>query len=176
MQQKPIPYYFDLSQQNASVLHRYTCSRLWAKNKSFLPEYSKNKAVSNMQNLCKDHSIIDKHPHSYLTQWLLCWHSPWFGSVLTHWGWDKMAAFSHTTFSKAFSWMKNYEFRFKFHWSLFLRVQFPISELWFRKWLGTKQATSHYLNQWWPSLLMHIYVTQLPWVKIRITFQYKDVT
>ena len=43
--------------------------------------------------------------------------------VSTHWGWDKMADILQTTFSTAFSWMKMFEFRLKFHWSLFLRVQ-----------------------------------------------------
>ena len=39
-----------------------------------------------------------------------------------------------------------YEFRLQCDWSLFLGVQ----------WLVTNQATSHYLNQWWlVSLLMH---------------------
>ena len=47
--------------------------------------------------------------------------------LLTHWGWDKMAAISQTTLSNAFSWMKILEFRFRFHWSLFPRVQH-----WFR--------------------------------------------
>ena len=42
---------------------------------------------------------------------------------LTHWGRDKMAAIIQTTLSNAFSWMKMLEFRLKFHWSLFLRVQ-----------------------------------------------------
>ena len=68
---------------------------------------------------------------------------------LTHWGQDKMAAVSQTTFSKVFSWMKIYEFWLKFHWSLFLMVQLAIFHHWFRKWLGAVQATSHYLNQWW---------------------------
>ena len=45
---------------------------------------------------------------------------------LTHWGRDKMDAISQTTFSNAFSWMKMYQFRSKFHWSLFLRVQLTI--------------------------------------------------
>ena len=40
------------------------------------------------------------------------------------------------------------EFRSKFHWSLLLRVQLTIFQHWFRYWLGTGQATSHYLNQW----------------------------
>ena len=30
---------------------------------------------------------------------------------LIHWGRDKMAAISQTTFSNAFSWMKKYEFQ-----------------------------------------------------------------
>ena len=51
---------------------------------------------------------------------------------LTHWGRDKMDAISQTTFWSAFSWMKMFEFRFKFHWSLFLRVQLTIFQHWFR--------------------------------------------
>ena len=52
-------------------------------------------------------------------------------NVLTHWGRDKMAAISHTTFSNAFSWMKMYEFRLRYHWSLFLWVQSTIFQHWF---------------------------------------------
>ena len=51
---------------------------------------------------------------------------------LTHWGWDKMDAISQTTHLNTFSWMKMLEFRLKFHWSLFLRVQLTISQYWFR--------------------------------------------
>ena len=36
---------------------------------------------------------------------------------LTHWGRDKMDAISQTTFSNAFSWMKVFESRLKFHWN-----------------------------------------------------------
>ena len=68
---------------------------------------------------------------------------------LTHWGRDKMAAIFQMTFSSAFSSMKMLEFRLRFHWSLFLRVQLTIIQHWFRYWLGASQATSHYLNQWW---------------------------
>ena len=67
---------------------------------------------------------------------------------LTHWGQDKMAAIFQTTFSNAFSVMKIYEFRLRFHWSLFLRFELTIFQHWFRKWPGADQATSHYLNQW----------------------------
>ena len=45
---------------------------------------------------------------------------------LTHWGRDKMTAFSQTIFPNAFPWMRKYEFRLKFHWSLFLGVQLTI--------------------------------------------------
>ena len=47
---------------------------------------------------------------------------------LTHWGRDKM----ETTFSSAFSWMKMFGFRLKFHWNLFLRTQLTIFQHWFR--------------------------------------------
>ena len=51
---------------------------------------------------------------------------------LTHWGRDKMDAISQTPFSNAFSLMKIFEFRLKFHWSLFLSVQLTIFQHWFR--------------------------------------------
>ena len=69
-------------------------------------------------------------------------------SLLTLWGRDKMAAIFQTIFSNEFSWMKMYEFRLRFHWSLFIRVQLTTFQHWFRSWLGADQA-SHYLNQWW---------------------------
>ena len=67
----------------------------------------------------------------------------------TQWGRDKMAAIFQRTFSNAFSWMKIYKFKLRFHWSLFPRVQLTIFQHWFRWWLVAGQATSHYLNQWW---------------------------
>ena len=59
-----------------------------------------------------------------------------------------------------------YEFQLKSHWSLFLGVQLMIFQHWFRWWLGAGQATSHYLNQWWHSLLTQICITLPQWVKI----------
>ena len=50
----------------------------------------------------------------------------------THWGGDKMDAISQTTSSSAFSRMKMFEFRLRLHWSLFLSVQFTISQHCFR--------------------------------------------
>ena len=52
--------------------------------------------------------------------------------LLTHWGRDKKAAISQTTLWNAFSWMKILEFRLRFQWSLFLRVQLTIIQHWFR--------------------------------------------
>ena len=52
--------------------------------------------------------------------------------VLTHWGRDKMAAISQTTFSNAFSWMKMFKYRLKFHWILFWRDQLTIFQHRFR--------------------------------------------
>ena len=43
--------------------------------------------------------------------------------ILTHWGRDKMADISHTTFSNGFSWMKMCKFRLRFHWNVFPGVQ-----------------------------------------------------
>ena len=51
---------------------------------------------------------------------------------LTPWILNKMAAIFHPTFSNAFSWMRMYELRLKFHWSLFLGVELIIFTHWFR--------------------------------------------
>ena len=53
-------------------------------------------------------------------------------NVLTHWGRDKMAAISQTTFANGFSGMKMYEFLSTFHWSLFLEAQLTIFQYCFR--------------------------------------------
>ena len=44
----------------------------------------------------------------------------------------KIDDISQTTSSSAFSWMKMFEFRLKFQWSLFQRVQLTIFQHWFR--------------------------------------------
>ena len=85
-------------------------------------------------------AVCMKHVFRRLPQ-LLC--------ELTHRGRDKMDAISQTTCSSAFSWMKRFEFRLKFHWTLFPRVQLTIIQHCFRYWLGAVPAPSHYLNQWW---------------------------
>ena len=58
------------------------------------------------------------------------------GSLTTyrkaHWVRVTMTAIFQTTFSNAFSQMKIYEIRLKFHWSLFLVVQLTIFQHWGR--------------------------------------------
>ena len=105
-------------------------------------------------------------------RWQLDWlamiaSQPWGNAVwtsLSQWPLDKVAAISQTTFSNAFSWMKNFVFWFEFEWSLFLRFQLTIFQYLLRWWLGADQATSHYLNQHWPDSLMHICITWGRWV------------
>ena len=65
---------------------------------------------------------------------------------LTHRG-RKMADIFQTTFWNGFSWIKIDKFWLKFHWNLFLEAQLTMFQHWFTWWLGTGQATSHYLNQ-----------------------------
>ena len=70
----------------------------------------------------------------------------WSMMALTHWGRNRMEAISQTTCSSAFSWIKKmFEFRLKFHWGLFLKVQLTIFQDCFRYWLGAVQ--------WW---LVHL--------------------
>ena len=85
----------------------------------------------------------------------------------THWGRDKMAAVtSQTTFSNEFSWMKMYEYRLRFHWSLFL-MQGPINNIpalvqimaWRRP--GDKPLSGPMMVR----LPTHICVTRPQWVK-----------
>ena len=49
-------------------------------------------------------------------------------NYLTHWGRDKMAAISQTTFSNAFSSMKMFEFRLQFQWLKFV-PKVPINNI-----------------------------------------------
>ena len=92
----------------------------------------------------------------------------------TDWGRYKMVAISQTTFSSAFSWMKMFEFRLKFHWPLFLRVNIPTLVqvmAWCRP--GDKPLSEPMMV----SLSTHICVTRPQWVKYKCleTDQMKSV-
>ena len=75
--------------------------------------------------------------------------------VSTHWGRNKMAVIFQTTFSSGFSWMKMYEFRLTFHWSLFLGVRLAIFQHWYK-------PLSELMMVRLPT---HICVTRPQWVK-----------
>ena len=49
-----------------------------------------------------------------------------------HYGRDKMAAISQTTFSNAFSWLRIIAVWFEFHWNFIWRVPFAIRHNWHR--------------------------------------------
>ena len=93
----------------------------------------------------------------------------------THLGRDKMDAISKTTFSSAFSWMKMFEFRLKFHWMFVPKG--PINNIpalvqimaWRR--VGNKPLSEPMLV----SLPTHICVTRPQWVKQNVRpCAYKD--
>ena len=100
--------------------------------------------------------------------------------TLTHWSRDKMAAISQTTIWNAFSWMKIYEFRLIFHWSLFLRVEVSVPALvqimaWRRP--GDKPLSEPMMI----ILLTHICVTRPQWVNggasiLYTYYKYTNVT
>ena len=73
--------------------------------------------------------------HSKATSDSTIWGLCIIKNYYTHWGRDKMTTVSLTTLSNAFSWMTLLEFRLRFHWSSFLRVQLTIFQHWFRWWL-----------------------------------------
>ena len=84
--------------------------------------------------------------------YVLCGH---FGVPLTHRGRDHMAIILQTTFSHPFSCVNLTVFRLKFHWNVFPLVQLTV---------GLYTLLSHYLNQWWPRLVTHIFDTWFGWV------------
>ena len=105
---------------------------------SILMSMSKHKAlcwstiISNIRYLWCDDEAATKYTQNDMkqTKSLL----PICSRVwrITHWGRDKVDAISKTTFSSAFSRMKIFEFRLKFHWGLFLEDQLMIFQHWFR--------------------------------------------
>ena len=93
---------------------------------------------------------------------------------LTHLALDIMVAISQTKF-KCILWMKSVVFWLKFHWSLSLGVQMTISRHWFRQWIDAEQATSHCLNQNWPSLVTDVQAALGGrWVELTRSISYKD--
>ena len=71
--------------------------------------------------------------------------------------------FAYDIFKRIFLNENYLIFLFEFYLNIFPGAQLSICHHWFRWWLGADQATNHYLNQWWPSLLTHICVTRPQW-------------
>ena len=80
---------------------------------------------------------------------------------LTPWGRDNKDAICQTVFSNKFAWMTIVVFSLKLH-----VVTGP--QYWFRLWPGVGCKPLSEPNQWWPSLLMHIYATWPQWLKTTI--------
>ena len=78
----------------------------------------------------------------------------WKGSLFkTNWGRDKWSPFSRWHIETHFLEWK----LLCFDENCFTMVQLTLFQHW---WLGAGQATSHYLKQWWLSLMTHICVTR----------------
>ena len=87
--------------------------------------------------------------------------------VLTHWGRDKMAAIFVRRF-QILLYKKTFVLWFTFHLNLLPIVWLTICQQWFRWWLGSEQATSHYLNQWWTGILTPICATRLRGLTLKV--------
>ena len=90
-----------------------------------------------MAYLCRNVFVHWLKPGCIITPWHGCLCSPSLAlcvgnPLLTHLPLDKMDAISQPPFSNALSWMKNFDFWLKFHWSLFIRVQLTKTQHWFR--------------------------------------------
>ena len=72
---------------------------------------------------CTVLSLLSRIIPALGSRWIKTYIQCGISVSLTHWGQDKMAAILLPKYSNAFWWMEMYEFRLKFHWSLFLRVQ-----------------------------------------------------
>ena len=86
-----------------------------------------------------------------------------------------MANIFQTTLSSAFSWMKMYEFRLRFHWNLFLSSELTIPALvqimaWRRP--GDKPLSEPMMVRF----MTHICVTRPQWVNTRISYNVLSVS
>ena len=99
-----------------------------------LGPYYQNTAWKGSKSFAQNQQLRLASRSSLLHKMRLCFHLSKRKIVLliTHWGRDKMDDISQTTLSSSFSWMKMFEFRLKFHWNLFLRVELTIFQHWFR--------------------------------------------
>ena len=86
---------------------------------------------------------------------------PWYNKAKTKW-----PPFCRWHFTMQFFFCENILILLRFHLNLFPRVQLTIRQHWFGLWLGTGQATSHYLSQCYPRSLSPYGGTRPEWVNI----------
>ena len=79
-----------------------------------------------------------------------------------------MATISQTTFSNRFSWVKMYEFRLTFHWSLFQGVQLTIFQHWFQVMAWRRPGDKPLSEPMMGRFSTHICVTRPQWVKVQL--------
>ena len=85
---------------------------------------------------------------------------------VTRWDWDEMAAILQTKISNEIPWIFLFSISKKNVIYTYSKRsgRLTINYHWFRKWIGAKQATNHYLNQWWSRLRTHVCITRLRWL------------
>ena len=94
-------------------------------------------------------------------QWCKCFIRYFEILFFTYGAWTKCPPIWWDTFKCTYV-NENCAFCIKVLGMLFQWVRLTKSKLWFRKWLGAEQATSHYLNQCWSCALTHICVNRRP--------------
>ena len=99
--------------------------------------------------------------------------SPNTGNTLTHLHLDKIAAISQTMFWDAFSWMKSFVFRLKFHWSLFLRGQLTKTQHGLDNGFGVNRRQAIIRSyQCQSDSLTHICALRGRWVKVETKLKF----
>ena len=96
---------------------------------------------------------------------------------LTHWGRDEMNNISQTTFSNAFSSVKRFEFRLKFHWRLVLREPIILYVQANPEWYDCRAS----VNTLWPTryeqhfaddIFKRIFLNENVWISIEISLMF----
>ena len=113
-----------------------SCLNIKMSSYQYRDSYVKDKTVSRPSYLWHGNPNTWERPSLYWDGPLAPEAGPCFNIKTSAWKWlthdlNKMVTILQTTFSNAFSWMKMYEFRLRFHWSLLLRVQLTIFQHWF---------------------------------------------
>ena len=121
-----------------SSIKTFICINEYVKKNAFVEICNDGWPCSSFNNIASHWWMENWHLVTIPLLLMYCkdrsmWHATKCNSpVLTHGGRDKMTAISQTTFWKALSLMKMYEFWLRFHWSLFQKVQMAIFHHWFR--------------------------------------------